>query len=1380
MPASQTPEPGTERTLRSSTARNPRRRQRQSDVDSLKTAPRRKRSKLSEETYAPRPSIERPEEAEEAVHNVLGNGHPRGSLGTRGRGRKESTPVYDLDLPVRGGRKTGTLKHRPLKGDGATVLTQNKLYSVKLLPSTPKELRKEGLEYRGSVLAPAHQHLALAVTREKAYVWDYNAHTTVSNARVFDVPFPARASETLPFGALVPGTAGADVGLVLISATSGRVTFYESIERAASLGLFQERRAGVEGTITGFSLTESVVDVTPAEHAGFILTLSSGRIIQLTLRDAQGKARIFTQPLRAEDSNTGIFGSIKGWYAGSWKRDVAAVRTRALDTRGQMQVMSVTERCELQIWDVDWTGRYDFKATVDFRAALADEMKNFLAAELHGSIDSLTALDFVIADKDPAAKGNEIATIGAERPAQLWLLLCTGPPNSRDYYLAQLHMVADNIKIARLSSIESYRATAATVRPRLLVPGPGHTVYITFGDALVLAAVPGQDTPDDPNAQLHEASYVAPDSFEDAVYLQGDRSLTVLDAASEDSRNGHSSILAFIKSAGLVRLIANDPSVDVERSQLPVKSKIEQALFFGAMQDNILDFTQRTDNAYGVEEVETAALDVSNEILCSTSAHISTSPTAMDAHLDSKAKALRALIAHIRRSYQALSLPGLWQLLWDAEKVAAAQAIWKVYDSNRSAGPERPANALDRLCEYFEAVKDQSQRANAVDEDLVRATLIHDLANIDTLLVQTRRMLEDLMKNKSDPPEEVLQYVLEIGEVWATALETVYAFRAENAHVYGIEADFVEDGVLSKSSDYAGLPGFWTSSDDMLRCSRRIPTYSRDLAKSHYETDVVPSDLIKQVTDANPGLIHICCLACQERIKFMAARPSQLDQQTAQDLQQSYNHERHVQFRALASIGAAEAGMQLAEKYRDMQTLTELVVGETQYYEDELEANPHMTVAEREVCDEMMNQMTERIGRYFEKFGEEWANAFFDEALSGSRAGEMLGEAQEKWKQALTRYLRADPSRAKICWINDITTVEDYTQAGVVLNDLAVGRETHTWAKKVEASMSKLALLAAQEGLSQPDQNLEVAVAQPERELRLVGIQARLYGHVASQGANALDKEAEMNLVMESLGNDSSRLSSLQYLLRTLLERVLQHDVLSLDELIDALTLMNTLILDDHERPDTNLDGAEFFLALQALDAAASTLEQSHFELLLQLIWKRCYTHDDWKPIIAAHKKKGNAESQTMLRDTAAWRTIHKLHDKALLAQPECNIRILEPSECLDAGCRAEHLAHRFSDRDLLDPILADNVMQDETLQNLVADHALDDWIKRCEADAKSAVEADVEEKAYWNEKERELAKVVGTVGKKTTKANGHVNGVVKKSGQAEQVMDGDGDVSMG
>ncbi|KAK5107910.1 hypothetical protein LTR62_000570 [Meristemomyces frigidus] len=1396
MSVSETPEPGTERA-----SRNPRRRQRQHDTDnSLRTAPRRKRSKLSEDLYVPRPSIEIPEANLDGGSTTRANGHPRGTMTTRRAGREDSTPARSLDIAVRGGKPTGILRHRALRGDGATVLTQNKIYSVKLLPSTPKELLAPGVEYRGSILDAghsAHQHLALAVTRQKAYVWDYNAHTQIHSPKILDVPFPAGDSDALPYGALVPGSSGTDMGLVLVSATSGRVAYFESIERAAALSMFQERKAGVDGTISRFSLTEQVVGMTPADHAGFILTLSSGRILQLTLRDAQGKARIFTQALRPGRPDFGLFGSIKDWYSGTWKKPVAAVRIRALDTKGQMQAISLTQRCELQIWNFDWTSRYDFQGTVDFREAMMEEIRTSLAVEEHGTVDSVVALDFIIvADKAVSAKGNEVATLGAEQPVQIWALLQTGSSDELDYYITRVTMVQANFTIDYLKKIKSSQTSVYLHdSPHLVVPKPGHTVYVAFQHSIVLAAPPSNDAMDDPNAQLHDASYIAPDYFEDAIYFRADHNRSghsdpaVLDICGEDAKSGHSSLLAFVRSVGLARVIAHDPSGDVERSQIPVKDKIEQAVFYGAMQEHrILDFSSHSGDSLTMQNVEAAALAISKEILSSESTFITRSSAQKGPDLENKAEALHALITHVRQNYPLLTPQTLWKLLWDAERVSAAQSLWVATEQHRAMDSERGDFALDQLCEYLHVKNGHNGPADAVAEDRVCATFVYDLARLDQLLVQASCVLEDLAKNTSDAPEDVMRYVHEIDELWATALEAVYSFRAENARLYGIESGFAEDGVLKEVSDYADLPMFWTSRDDILHASHAIPTMSRDLAKLHYETDAVPADLVKLVTKANPRLIRLCCLAYQERIGWLASHDSEKKQRVAQEFREGYDLERYKQFRALASIGASDAGMQLAEKYRDMHTLTELVVGETQYYEEEIRQNPNMAQEERAVCEEMMQAMTERIGRYFEKFGEDWANAFFDEAFSSSRAGHMLVQGQQKWKQPLRNYLRGDPSRAKVCWINDVIAADDYTRSGVILSDLADQRETDLWAKKVELSMSKLSLLAGIEASMVPDGRQDITIQALEQDLRLVKIQEKLYNHVAGQCSNALDRESQLQLAMETLGTNTENLFHLQALLHKLLEKLLGRTVLTVEELIDILTLMDSVIFEGAARPRHNLEGKEFFLALQALDAAALNLEQEQVELLLQIIWKRCYVHDDWNVVITAQKKRGNKDSQAILRDTAAWRTLYSLHDEAYLARPDCHIHVLEPSECFDAACEPAHLAARFTDRDLLKPILDENRKQDNLLQALVVDRELDGWIKRCDDDVKSAIEANAEALAERRMKEREMAKVVGRpveVPKEKeresgngVKVNGHVNGT-SRGDQHGAAMDGEGDVRM-
>lgn len=134
--------------------RNPRRRQRQ-ESDSLQNQPRRKRSRITKDTY------EAPEVG--SVQNDAAdlNGHAHGR-------RKSSTPLEALDMPLRGKKNA---QKRVVKGDGSTVLvwtkqprgrllnrtnqfkqTQNAHYSLRHLPSTPDIIRNSA----SGMTFPAH------------------------------------------------------------------------------------------------------------------------------------------------------------------------------------------------------------------------------------------------------------------------------------------------------------------------------------------------------------------------------------------------------------------------------------------------------------------------------------------------------------------------------------------------------------------------------------------------------------------------------------------------------------------------------------------------------------------------------------------------------------------------------------------------------------------------------------------------------------------------------------------------------------------------------------------------------------------------------------------------------------------------------------------------------------------------------------------------------------------------------------------------------------------------------------------------------------------------------------------------------------------------
>ncbi|UZP35796.1 hypothetical protein NXS19_003612 [Fusarium pseudograminearum] len=75
-----------------------------------------------------------------------------------------------------------------------------------------------------------------------------------------------------------------------------------------------------------------------------------------------------------------------------------------------------------------------------------------------------------------------------------------------------------------------------------------------------------------------------------------------------------------VRGAGAVRIVTTE--VDKFASDQPpkvsAKSKIEQAVFFGVKQDNPLIFDGRQDIKFADDEIAAAALEVSHEILSSS------------------------------------------------------------------------------------------------------------------------------------------------------------------------------------------------------------------------------------------------------------------------------------------------------------------------------------------------------------------------------------------------------------------------------------------------------------------------------------------------------------------------------------------------------------------------------------------------------------------------------------------------------------------------------------------------------------------------------------------------------------------------------------------
>ncbi|KAF7194687.1 hypothetical protein HII31_03949 [Pseudocercospora fuligena] len=1374
MSNSSLPEPSTERVTRSSTARNPRRRPRQSDNDTLKTqAPRRKRSKVTEDTYAPRVSTENGSIAPSQESDILestpdgmngsANGVYSNGFHRHERGGSTSTPLMDgeTSLAIRGSKK-GTVKRSHLRGDGATTLCHNEVYTIKMLPSTPRELKKPESEYRGSIQG----NYALAITQNKAIVWDYTSHAVASNARTFDIPFPSRSGEPLPFGALFSNSISTtDYGLLLISATSGKVIFYESIDRAASPGLFHDRKSGAEGTIP-LSSYETVASVVSAEHAGYITTLSSGKLVHLTLRDGQGKPRIASQQLKiAEAGSGGVFGSFTGFLKATHRRDLTAVHTRPSIVRGRMQAIGLTERAELLLWDLDWSGQSEFKASIDFREVLINGLKEVFSPELHSQAEQAVALDFAISAKPTSSLA--IASNGDSEPPLFMVILAKiGYAGMQSYSLVEVLLPGNgSVEIERISQIETHTTpTSSNSKPRLVIPAPGHTAFVTFEDATTLM---GTQTivPNTPEAQLH-ASYVVPDAFEETIALRSGKGLAIREVFEEHPKGGQASIVSFVQGAGLVRITAVDTTKVDQFTRISIKSKIEQAVFYGALQpDNIIDFTKQNESGYDLVDVETSAMAISDQILRADTVFthfLPPSPPSMPHHLATKAKALQALATHVRTAHPAVSRSTMWRMLSDAERVAAGQQLWTAFQEHIDlvSQVKRRSTLLDELCSWFDDKAESfAQRRDLANEDSVRKFFIGGLHRLEALLSNLKVFLKNELDETERDPADSIKLVFQANEICLMVLRTAFKFRTDNCSAYGIPSELIEDGILIAPEEYVDVQQFWTSPSWFVRNTAEIAYLSGEIANKFYVPENLDEEterLARDVANLNPQLLEVWCTQYQEDIYWHLEHTDPKYRENGKKLQLQFEEDRYERLRKLADVGQAAEGMRLAEKYRDMNTLTDMVIAEDQYLEESM----HDRKVDRTEYLGLKKLGQTRIRQYFNRYGAEWSEVFFDKLFSGTSCGSKLVRAQIEWKQPLTEYLRATPSRAKLCWINDVTESRDFAHAATVLRQAAEDQESKLWSKKVELSMSKLALLAAEEAegptaIRRFSRDTQENATTTQDDLTVVHVQEELYAHIRPDIMASIDREAELQICVQNYGNKVNEFPALRRLLERGLDLLLDNVALSVDQLIDILTLMDVSINDAAEG---NFRGSEFFQALRALNAAASSLPSPRFEMLLQTIWKRAYIYDNWNKMKLSSSKISDEERQAKLRQSTIWQTLRYFLDSDLNNE-EAHVRFVWPSECLGSACAEPDWNYRFTDPEILDPLIADSRRQDDILQGYVTDRSLDAVIEGIVADVKKLSEEISNERKAMAEQPTHLIE-----------GDDHVNGDFHLNGELEEL----------
>lgn len=1007
---------------------------------------------------------------------------------------------------------------------------------------------------------------------------------------------------------------------------------------------------------------EKILEIINAEHAGFVLRFSSGRIAQLTIRDPQGRPRISTHFLRTDNGGTGgILGGLKSVFTGSgWRRDVTSIKTSPADSRGRMRVVAMTSGGSVLIWEITWQGQPTFKGDFSAHGEIFDMLRSDPSLEATGGA-ATNVIDFAV--QNTPRRPGEVAIVGS-LGLKLLVLVALAAPDAATYALVEITLTNTITTAQRLLPLVSYAAPPimdSLHHVQLLLPKAEHTAFVIFRHAVLLVSLAAGEG--SPNNQLLSEAQRTPIPYQDVIHFRQDESLDLIAWSAEDpgAKSSAASCVVFTKSSGIVRVIANE--MDHAATRVTAKSRLEQAVFFGSLAGNLLDLTRKPDVAFSDGEVEDAATDISREILTTNTPYLTTATSSMDALLDYRLKALRDLASILSRNYHPLPYKAKWRLLWDAEKMAAARALWICHERRVGKKDAKTKSLLPELLKMVHEKIKSGTDVKAGEVDPLRQWFLKDLHRMEKMTPWAYQAVHGLKKDSQvQDKQAILQLCSDSDDILFAVLETALRFRQENAAVYGIDPKTLEGGVL-KPGHYEGLSEPWTSTQPIITAAQQHAERSREWAVKYYPAQdpaAAPAspdvDLADKVLHENHRVVKLCCQSTIERYRWLLEHDEQGQRAKGQEMRKWFSNTlRPGLILPLATIGLIDEGMQLAEELSDVTSLVSLSLDELQYCEDEAQDKTLKPSQEKERQARYAKRRAQ-VQKFADKYGEQWTNDFNKQLVKQQRYSDLL-EKHYSSKRALVQSFHKDPNLARLSWINDAVEEKDFVDTSQMLI-AATKYESNAWCKKSELSLAKLALLADEPSLV-ADVNTSVSSATPFKqelklqnscELGLLSIQERLYNHIHPTSQGSLDEVAAVELLMEKFGKDAvQNRSSLQKLLEHGLSQLIHHRAMEPELLIDTLTLIdqNHSDADPEDRRNVDICGREFVMALQVLNLAdfgghgkdKAEKADKERETLLKLIWKRCYVRDDWEANNNTGSKN-DAVVREMLEQTALFWTL--------------------------------------------------------------------------------------------------------------------------------------------
>ncbi|WWD09172.1 hypothetical protein V865_007294 [Kwoniella europaea PYCC6329] len=1008
---------------------------------------------------------------------------------------------------------------------------------------------------------------AMVASPSVCIAWNYTKRTH-SAPTTYTFPSPPVSYSTTPtqpptLAALYTGSASSEPGMILVS-SSGEIRIWESMSVAlANVERFQE-------IYVELGEDDFIDRLWKIDGNNFLLTTTSSFVFRLTISSSGGR---LVPTLTNLTRPGGMFGraSPQIFIAREDKVGISSVAS----TSGDVYVMA---RRMLQKWAFGPDGQ-KFVQEYDLHETIGNWcFDNWSSGNVSLELNDLVSFG-----------SNELAVLISYVEQQTRTSEYPRSHNSHAIVMFSIQPRSQSLMISRIVDV-SYLAHSDPRMldvPRLLVPPGSSMAFIRFAEVVLMVS-------------LDEGS-----PYEEAITLRDSGRNAFIGASSiipSSAKKGSSlpSVVAIPAFGGLMSIEALESS---ERSETftqtssataRLKSKMEQAVFFGERSDNPLSF----DLPAGFQgDLAEAAETVSAEIVSSNSPYM---PGIFEIrpHLSDRLLRLKELMSFIRHNGLLSILPQRTRrrLSRDAEKIKGAIELWDYQNKYMEhMHTQSPHSILsDSIFTYM-------RQADVVEEeDFVRLFFRTQVQNLDKLLeivfATARAALDAVDRN------ELSSWVTEANRIFIIVERAAAQYREEELYTYEIDRERPAIEI-------------WTAQESLIEALDFLYTTTEALIKERTRDlgsviDGPPSDTAEpalrreqQLQSRLKGQMAILaaalCTNMEDKCRATSRREIDegADPQEGIRLREKWAEMKPRVIRPLVSIDRLSEAYELAENHTDYLTLVML-------------------------CHDQANPDTARLQRYIERFGEEFAFVLYQWYIDQGQAYELLNQ-DEVYGVLVTRFF-AENDYPELAWMHHLA-FKRYDQAAGALRD--VMRDDNTRAldqQQLVGSIAKLAAIAdvRSKGISNDRKRLLIEL---DDELDLVNVQSGLISYFSPPTRRAAPKLDEQVTLLADR-------PAFKRIFFDLTQQLLDGLALDLEGLVDILTLK-----DNFERTG---DAA---LALERL-VGDMTLPEGRKQVALLSIWRRVYIRDDWAAISNTTGRSEQAQ-RSKVRSTLAYQTIRAVND---------------------------------------------------------------------------------------------------------------------------------------